>query len=148
MKTKFQFLIAFLFTILSSTYKVNAQNKNEWQPIFLNVIGDNKMDGVEVFFQVNSCNGEDAICIKFINHNKYTVKIEWFDEVFTHDLKWINKEKESDKKTITISSSTEKKGECFQNLYPELYVKAKTFLSDSKDFKRFKTDQLMVTAVK
>ena len=148
MNTRYQFLFSLLVLILLVPRAVNAQVASEWQPVFLQVTGDNHMDGVEASFQINACNGEDVIYVKFINHNNYPVKVEWFDAVFTQDLTWINKEQASDKKSLTIPANKEAKGECSGNLFPELYVKVKTFVAEKKNFKRYHASQLMVIAVK
>src|ERR1017187_2517319 len=46
-------------------------------------------DGVEIFFKLSTCNGEDVILLKFINHNASAVSIEWNEAVFTNSSKWI-----------------------------------------------------------
>lgn len=126
---------------------MNAQSGAEWQPIYLQVTGHNTMDGVEALFQLNSCNGEDIISIKYINHNDYAVKLEWFDAVFTQELKWINKEQAGDKKTIQLAAKEEAIGKCSNNLYAELIVKVKDFTADKKDFKRYSASRLRVSGV-
>ena len=147
MNTKISFLISLVFAIYFLPHQASAQSKQEWLQIYLNIVGDNKMNGVEASFQVNTCNGEDMIYIKFVNQNDYPVKIEWFDAVFTQASTWINKEKNSDKKSLILAAKAEAKGECFKKLYPELCVEEKVFVADKKDFKRYMANQLMVTAV-
>ena len=146
MKKKLHLSVLLFILILSSLHKVGAQTI-DWQPIFLQVTGVNTMDGVEASFQINTCNGEDVIYIKFINHNKYNVKLEWFDAVFSQELKWINKDQASDKKSLVLPAYKEAKGECSSKLYPELIVKSKDFVADKKDIKRYSTSQLKVIAV-
>jgi hypothetical protein len=140
----FVFLLAIFLTMPD---RANAQNNSEWQPIYLLVTGGNTMDGVEASFQVNTCNGVDVIYIKFINHNANSVKIEWFDAVFSQELKWNNKEQPGDKKSLVLSANAEVKGECSKNLYPELFVKVKDFVVDKKDFKRYAASQFRVVSV-
>ncbi len=137
--------LVIVFAFISS--KIICQTNQEWQPIFLLITGDNKMDGIEASFQVNSCNGEDVVYVKFINHNPYTVKLEWFDAIFTQGLKWINKEQEKEKKSLVIAANAEVKGECSDNKYKELVVNLKNFGTDKKDVKRYSSSQLMVTSV-
>lgn len=105
------------------------------------------MDGVEASFQVNTCNGVDIIYIKFINHNANAVKIEWFDAVFSQELKWNSKETPADKKSLVLSANAEVKGECSKNLYLELFVKVKDFVADKKDFKRYSASRFKVVSV-
>src|ERR1017187_5825495 len=76
MNTKILFLISLVFAIYFLPHQASAQNNQDWLPIYLNIVGDNKMNGVEASFQVNTCNGEDMIYIKFVNQNNYPVKIE------------------------------------------------------------------------
>lgn len=105
------------------------------------------MDGVEASFQLNTCNGEDVVYLKFINHSSNPVKLEWTDAVFTHELKWINKDEAKDKKSLQIPAKAEVKGNCSNNVDPELFVKLKDFVIDKKDFKRYSASHLKVIAV-
>ena len=146
MKKKLHLSVFIFILILSSLHQVGAQT-NDWQPIFLQVTGVNTMDGVEASFQINTCNGEDIIYIKFINHNENTVKLEWFDAVFSQELKWINKDQALNKKSLILPAGKEAKGECSGKIYPELIVKIKDFVADKKDFKRYSASQLKVIAV-
>ena len=141
----FVFLLGLFF--LTSYSTMVAQTKKEWQPVFLQASGANKLNGVEASFQVATCNGEDVVFVKFINHNTYTVKLEWFDAVFTQELKWINKESSSDKKSVTLAANEETKGVCSTSGNPDLIVKMKNFITNKKDFKRYSTSQLLVIAV-
>ncbi|MDO9185786.1 MAG: hypothetical protein Q7W13_07225 [Bacteroidia bacterium] len=141
------FFLFLLAIFLTTSDRANAQNNSDWQPIYLLVTGGNTMDGVEASFQVNTCNGADVIYIKFINHNAKPVKIEWFDAVFSQDLKWNSKEQPGDKKSLVLSANTEVKGECGKNLYPELSVKVKDFVADKKDFKRYSASQFRLVSV-
>ena len=141
------FFILLLTIVLTIPQKTNAQNNSDWQPIYLLVTGGNTMDGVEASFQINTCDGIDIVCIKFINHNANSVKIEWFDAVFSQELKWYNKDLASDKKSLVLPANAEVKGECSNNLYPALFVKVKDFVTDKKDFKRYSASQLKVVAV-
>lgn len=141
------FFIFFCATVLFVPPQAGAQNNPDWQPIYLLVTGGNTMDGLEASFQINTCNGVDVIYIKFINHNSNPVKIEWFDAVFSQELKWSSKEGLADKKSLVIPAGAEVKGECSNNHYPELFVRVKDFVVDKKDFKRYSASQLRVIAV-
>jgi hypothetical protein len=123
-----------------------AQTKEEWQPIFLQLTGANTMNGVEASFLVTMCNGEDVVFVKFVNDNTYPVKLEWFDAVFTQELKWINKDGVSDKKSITLAANAEVKGTCSSSGNADLVVKMKNFITDKKDLKRYSTSKLLVIA--
>lgn len=147
MKKKIINLILLTVLIISSNLRAHAQT-NDWQPIYLLVSGANTMEGVEASFQLNTCNGEDVIYVKFINHNEYAVKLEWFDGVFSQELKWVNKEQAGDKKTITIPANAQAKGACLNNTHQELIIKVKDFVANKKEVKRYSTSQLMIVPVK
>lgn len=121
-----------------------AQEQNSWEPLYLLVTGHNIKDGVEGSFQVSKCAGEDVVFIKFNNRNEYPVKLEWFDAVFTQELKWIHKTGENNKKTVLLSAKTEIAGKCGSENEAILVVKMKDFIPDSNNFKRFQTSQLSV----
>lgn len=148
MNKKLLLFILLLTAVFSASPKVHAQTNPDWQPIFLDVTGGNKLDGLEASFQLNTCNNEDVVYVKFINHNAYPVKIEWFDAVFTQDLKWVNEERVALKKSLTLPANGDATGECAKNSYPELLVKMKNFIPGKKDFKRYSASQLTVIAVK
>lgn len=143
MRKKLLFLIFWLVLIFSSVDQLRAQSA-DWQPIYLLVTGGNTMNGVEASFTSETCSGEEIIHIKFNNHNQYPVKLEWFDAVFTQELKWINKDQPADKKSITLPAHIERKGACLINEYPVLSIKVNDFVSDKNDFKRYSASHLVV----
>lgn len=105
------------------------------------------MDGVEAYFQLATCNGEQVVYVKFINHNEYSVRLEWFDAVFTQELKWINKDEERNKKSLLIAPKVEAAGKCSGTGNAELIINLKDFIADKKEFKRYSAFQLNVLAV-
>lgn len=137
---------AFLVLFLFLCPLVNAQNKNGWEPMYLQVSGSNNMDGVEASFQASSCNNENVVYLKFVNKNDYAVKLEWFDAVFTQELKWVNKEGEANKRTLVLPAKGQMTGSCVKTPAPELIVKLNDFVSDRKNFKRYVSSQLTITA--
>lgn len=143
--------IFFYFLLLAFisyySHKVHAQSNLDWQPIYLTPGGGNTVDGVEASFQINTCNSEDKIYLRFVNHNKYNVKLEWFDAVFTQELKWINKDQVEDKKSLILPANVEATGKCSNILYPELVIKVKNFVADKKEVKRYLASQLKVNTV-
>lgn len=143
MNKKILFFSFFLFSI--SIQNIFSSNP-DWQTIYLTPGGGNMMDGVEAYFQLESCNGEDVVLVKFINHNDYTVQLEWYDAVFTSSLKWINHDDERNKKILLIAPKNEVRGECTNN-NPELVIRLKGFVVSKEDFKRYSTFQLNVLAV-
>ncbi len=153
MKNKLQLLFLFFILIFSSANRICSQtnSNSEWQLIGLTLGGNNILDGVEAFFQLGTCSGEDVIYIKFINHTAAPVKLEWYDAVFTQEQKWIKKEQEADKKSLKIAANKEDKGACSvsssDSYSSELIVKLKDFVSDKKNFKRYSASNLTVTAV-
>ncbi len=105
------------------------------------------MDGVEAYFQLSTCNGENVVYVKFINHNDYSVKLEWFDAVFTQELKWINKDEERNKKSVLIAPQKEAIGACSGQGSAVLIINLKDFVADKNEFKRYSAYQLNVLAV-
>jgi hypothetical protein len=146
MNQKKYFFICFISFALLANKEIKAQVNSGWQPIYLLVTGENKKDGIEAFFKLDVCNEEDVIYVKFINHTAKPLKLEWYDAMFTQELKWINEEKIANKKTIQIPANTELMGECSNNLYPQLSVSVKKYISDKKNFKRYSASQLKVIA--
>jgi len=146
MKKKLQFLSFLVILLVSPGLRMDAQT-TDWQPIYLTAGGGNLIDGLEASFKSTSCNESDVIYIKFINHNAYPVKLEWFDAVFTQELIWIKKDQVSDKRLLTIPANSKLEGNCSNNTHSELSVNVKNFVSDKKSFKRYSTNNLTVTAV-
>jgi hypothetical protein len=140
------------FTLLTllvgfSFFKVEAQKNSDWQPIFLLVTGANVMDGVEASFKLGTCNNEDVVFVKFINHNDYAVKLEWSDAIFNQELKWLYRTEINKRESITLAPKMEAQGEAINKKHPELIIKLKDFIVDKKNFKRYLTSQLIVTPV-
>ena len=105
------------------------------------------MDGVEASFQLNKCGTEDVVYIKFNNRNAYDVKLEWYNAVFTTDLKWITKNGEGNKKSLILPSNKEFVANCGDEKYAVLVVKLSDFVGSKESFKRFHTSELTVTPV-
>ena len=145
MKGKLHFSIL-LFFIFSYRFTF-ANNGQDWQTIYLTPGGGNLMDGVEAYFQLATCNGEQVVYVKFINHNEYSVRLEWFDAIFTQELKWINKDAEENKKSLLIAPKVEAAGKCSGTGSAELIIDLKDFNTDKKEFKRYSAFQLNVLAV-
>ncbi|MDO9185788.1 MAG: hypothetical protein Q7W13_07235 [Bacteroidia bacterium] len=146
MKRTITNLSLLLILIFTANLRMDAQT-TDWQPIYLTAGGGNLIEGLEASFKSTSCNESDVIYIKFINHNAYPVKLEWFDAVFTQELIWIKKDQVSDKRLLTIPANSKLEGNCSNNTHPELSVNVKNFVSDKKSFKRYSTNNLTVTAV-
>lgn len=146
MKRKITNLSLFLILIVFSNHRVGAQTA-DWQPIYLTAGGGNMMDGLEASFKSATCNESDVVYVKFINHNAYPVKLEWFDAVFTKELIWIKKDQVNDIRSLTVPANGKLEGNCSNNIHPELSIKLKKFISDPKTFKRYSTNNLTVTAI-
>lgn len=136
-----------ILTLFFMSVKLFAQDNATWQPVYLQVTGANVLDGVEAHFQLNKCGAEDVVYIKFNNTNTYDVKLDWFNAVFTSELKWITKSGAENKKSIVLSSKKEIKGACVDNTQAVLVVKLTDFVSNKESFKRFYTSELIVTPV-
>ena len=136
-----------LVTLFLISVPLFAQDNNAWQPMYLQVSGANVMNGVEADFQLNKCGGEDVVYIKYINTNGYDVKLQWYNAVFTTDLKWVTKNGEENKKSLVLSSRNELKGTCVDNRQAVLVVKLSDFIANKENFKRFNTSELLVTPV-
>lgn len=147
MKRKLHFLIVFVYSFFSSQTIYANTNDPNWQTIFLTPGGANTIDGVEAYFQLGECNGEDVVYVKFINRNDYYVKVEWFDGVFTQELKWINKSDEKDKRTVLIQPKKEAIGSCESTNSPNLMIKLNDFGINKNHFKRFSANYINVLVV-
>ncbi len=155
MNKNLQLFILLFVLFFSSPAKVNAQNNSDWQPIYLTPGGGNMVDSVEAFFQVNSCNGDGVVFIKFINHSSHLVKIEWYDGLFTQELKWIKKELPADEKSLTLPPKTTAEGGCINSanvagnagtVYPQLLVSLKNFSVDKNEIKRYSASRINIIA--
>jgi hypothetical protein len=142
-------LLLFLSFFALTVFSVNvfSQDKNSWQPMYLMVSGLNVMDGVEANFQLNTCGSENVVYIKFSNRNSYDVKLEWYDAVFTTELKWITQNGEGNKRHLVLPSKNEFKGSCADNKEAVLVVKLADFVANKENFKRFHTSELTVTPI-
>ncbi len=134
-----------LFVLLLFFFKNFAQTNSVWEKIHLNSAGYNIVAGVEALYSLTKCNNDDVVFIKFINHNDYAVQVEWYNAVFTQDLKWIKKENLTDKKTLTLNANTEMQGDCSDTNTISLKIPLKDFVNDKTAFKRFSTSNLEIS---
>jgi len=144
---KIYFVILLVVLISPSYNKAVGQTSSDWAFIGLTVSGTNISEGIEAFYQSGTCNGKDVIYLKFINHNKYAVKLEWSDAMFTQDLKWFYRDKAVDKKSLTIPANSEAKGECSNSSTSQLLVEIKDFITDKSNFKRYSASDLKITPI-
>jgi len=144
MTLKLNTLSLILFLSVSSIF---AQSNSEWKPIGLTASGKNMQNGVEAFYQLNKCNNENVVFIKFINHNTSGVIVEWNDAVFTKDLKWVKNEKAGMVKTITIEGGETVSGDCSGKNQNVLVVNVNDFISNIDDFNLFGINSFKASSI-
>ena len=139
-----------LVLLCLNSNNVFSQSPSVWEPIYLTASGHNRVQGIEGLFRAEICsNGERVVFIKFINHNSQDIKLEWYHGVFTQELKWVNKEGESDKKTVMINGNKEAQGACSSTApFQELIIKLSDFIDDPNNFKRYSAINLEITVIK
>lgn len=98
-----------LFLITTYTF---SQNNLNWQGVFLTVSGHHEKDGVEAYFALSQCDGEDVIILKLVNKNNVDVTVSWQPAIFTQSKQWINTTKT---KTLTIGAGQTLTGDCQTN---------------------------------
>lgn len=149
------FIFVFVFTFIFHNSS-NAQNEqlniqqsstniiqqSSWTGAYLNVAGTNIVYGVEVFSQLSTCNSEDVVFLKLINHNDYDVKVEWLGGVYTKDRQWIEDPEGS--KSIKIKANEEVIGDCL-NDNKELLIKLKDHIDRTDNFNRYAPSSFEVT---
>jgi len=135
------------FILFFSVSSVFAQSNREWNPIGLTASGENKQNGVEVFYQLNKCNNEHVVFIKFINHNTSGIIVEWNDAIFTQDLKWVKNKNGDILKSLTIEGSETITGDCPGKNQKELIVNVNDFISNIDDFNLFGINSFKVSSV-
>ncbi|MEQ1733006.1 MAG: hypothetical protein ABL940_05000, partial [Bacteroidia bacterium] len=104
-------LFSILFTLLFY-FNTQAQTVPMWEPIGLTVTGNNQIEGIEAWYSLSKCKGQAMVYLKFVNTTNSSATIEWFDGIFTTELKWVKKEKAEDKKTLIIPANSEVKADC------------------------------------
>ena len=110
-------VLLLVFSLLSFHLKSFSQTNPAsggagWNPIGLTVSGHNTINGVDASYQLNTCNGEDVVFVKLVNHNTYAVTVEWYPAVFTQDQQWIKKENLTDKISVALAPNIELAGDC------------------------------------
>jgi hypothetical protein len=144
MPLKLNTLYIILFFSVSSLF---AQSNAEWNPIGLTASGNNIQSGVEAFYQLNKCNKETVVFIKFINHNNFEVAVEWYDAVFTKDSKWVKNENTAIIKSLTIGVNEVESGDCSDKNKKELVVNVNDFISNIDDFNLFGINSFKVSSI-
>lgn len=142
MLLKLSTLFSVLFLSISAIF---AQSNPEWKPIGLTVSGNNIQSGVEAFYQLNKCNKENVVFIKFINHNTFEVVVEWQDAVFTKNLKWVKGKNEGIMKKIAIAGDGVATGDCIDINQMDLVVNINDFIGNIDDFNLFGINSFKVS---
>lgn len=143
MNTKITSFLALLM-LVSIQVGLAFNHPDDWQPIFLTPGGGNTVEGVEANFKLATCNGEEVVFIRFINHNEYSVTLEWYDAVYDKEMKFIGRTDENIKKSLKVLAKTELKGEC--GAYSELVIKVKDFVQGKDDIQRYYASDLNIFA--
>ena len=137
------FLFSFEFRSVAQTTPPSGQAG--WNPIGFNVSGtNNTVNGVTVYYQLSTCNGEDVVFVKFVNNNNYSVNVEWYPAVFTQEHKWIKKETLQDKKSVTLNQTSALEGDC-SGTKPETVIRLSDFSIKKSDFFRYSTSNIAVS---
>jgi hypothetical protein len=134
MNKKIQLSVLFLFSVFS--FRAYAQVNSDWKILLLDVAGHTIVKGVEVYSQTNTCNDDNVVYLKVVNHNPYSVTVKWIDAVRTQEQKWIKKENDADKKSITLEANKEMIGDCLGS-YKECIIKLKDFVDKPNNFKDY-----------
>lgn len=133
--------------IFISISSVSGQSNSEWKGIGLTVSGMNNFGGVEAFYQYVNCDKQDVVLIKFINHNNYSVEIEWNDALFTKELKWVSNRKKDFRKTIILEINETKAGNCSEGGSTQLVVPVHDFIKKPDNFKLFGVKSFKVKSI-
>jgi len=141
---KFYILYFILFFSISSIF---AQSNEAWSPIGLTASGKNMQNGVEAFYQLNKCNNESVVFIKFVNHNNYGISLEWKDAVFTKDSEWVVNKNVEVLKHLTLEGNTSVSGDCSGINQSDLVVKVTDIISNIEDFNLLGINSLKVSSI-
>ncbi|MBI4931626.1 MAG: hypothetical protein HY841_12725 [Bacteroidetes bacterium] len=133
----------FLFIASCIFAQTNSAGVASWNPIGLDVAGHNTIKGIEAFYQLNNCKGENVVFVQLINHNNYAVTVEWYPAVFTKELKWIKKENPSDKISVTLNANAELAGDC-SGAYQATALHLKDFSVNAADFNRYGVSNFVI----
>ena len=104
------FPAVFFFVLIQPALAQSAAPN--WQPVFLNAAGSQSLYGVRVFYALEQCDGQDALILKFVNTNTYTVKAEWEHLMYRTSGEAVSG---SDRKSLTINANGEVQGDCAYN---------------------------------
>lgn len=84
MKIKNLLIVAAFFLIAGF---LKSQTTANWQFAAIGMDGTNGYNNVEVYYSVSTCNKNEVISLKLINHNNYDVKAQWINVVVGNDDK-------------------------------------------------------------
>jgi hypothetical protein len=131
--TKHIYIFITLFLFACGT--TNAQVTGEWQFAQLNNIdGTNAFNGVEGYFNLVTCNNNEYILLKLINHNTFTVKAAWSNFLISTDNEKLTSPVVQD--SVTILPNQEIEGDCAVN-DGKLVLKLTDFGTDKYNFQAY-----------
>ena len=107
MKIKTLIFVAAMMLVFSIA---KTQTTNNWQLAAIGMDGTNGYKGVDVYYQLTTCNSAEVIVLKIINTNAYAVKAQWINAIATND----NKDLYGKSKLVSykLPSKGEAKGDC------------------------------------
>jgi len=140
----------FVFTSIGQTTS-NQGGSNEWIGSYLDVAGNNRIDGVELNVKLAECDNENVILLQFKNHNNYSVDVEWADAVYKRSKEWIMNERQDKERIIRIEPEKTITGNCGylrDEVKSQLVVKAEEYIKSPDEFQRFAPSYFVVTEIK
>ena len=124
-----------------------SNNFAEWTGAYLNIAGGNTAKGIEVSTKSEKCGSDDMILIRFTNHNKYPVEVEWADAFYTMNKEWKHDERQNKEKLITLQPGMSVTGSCAdandKNL-AQLIVKSSEIIENPDDFYKYAPSYFVV----
>ena len=116
----------------------------EWKPVGLTMSGGNSAFGVSVYYQISDYDGQDVVLMRLVNHNLYSVKVEWNPAVFTNDHVWIKREEAVNRRSISMEANSEIAADC-SGKAPELVFRLKEFPVEAINIVRYGITGFSVT---
>jgi len=130
---KIKNLITAVAILLCSGF-LKSQTSINWQPAAISIDGTNGFKGVDVYYHLTTCNSNDVVLLKLINHNTYDVNAQWKPVlVGNNDKELFGK---SQLVSIKILANSEVVGEC-KGKEKVLSVKLSDYGLNANDFRIF-----------
>lgn len=132
-------------SVLAQVQATQVLDPVVWEKAMVNAAGGNDVEGVDVYYQMVTCNSKKQVILKFVNNNSEDILIEWADGVYTQDKEWIVNERNNKTRELKLKANTQIEGSCDNSSDKSLRIDVDQYVTDPNKTFKFAPSYIDVT---